>query len=233
MSYFKLKPKGVLNSRIGSSVGILEKSGILKTIEHLTSALSKEDCSAHNSNSSTVIMSSWPLLYMCLLLQLLDVIIPVGSKCFQTLRRDALCQPPWLAFHENCYLLVTERKSYQTAEQHCQSYSKQGRPAHLASILSEKENNVSFQYAASVIGINRNVWIGYNDLAEEGNYTWLDGSPPGYENWWPGFPVGDAHGNQDCIHLYGGEAWKELLCTSLKFSLCKMQGAALVDACHK
>ncbi|XP_038062226.1 alpha-N-acetylgalactosamine-specific lectin-like [Patiria miniata] len=127
------------------------------------------------------------------------------------------CEPAWQAFKDNCYLRVAEGKNYTNAEQHCQSYSKQWRPTYLASILSDDEN----QFIATLID-SSDTWIGYNDLAVEGVYTWLDGSPVSYTNWKPGFPVGDAYGNQDCIHMFEGPQWKEFYCDGkMNFVRCQ------------
>ena len=137
----------------------------------------------------------------------------VGGKCRSISR---FCPPPWQEFRGNCYLFVSEKLSYHDAEQHCQSYRQPGRPCHLASIHSDEENHFIDRLAP-----NKEVWMGYNDLAEEGTYGWLDGSPAGYDSWRPGFPVGDAYGNQDCILTLAG-LWKEYFCGNRLKSVCKM-----------
>ena len=156
-------------------------------------------------------MSLWSLL--CIICVLLNQTVLVDCRC----SGKTYCPPSWLAFKDNCYLLVRETKNYQDAEQHCQSLSERGRPAHLVSILDEEEN----QFVAHS---GNELWIGYNDLDVEGVYTWIDGSPVGYEGWAPGFPVGDAYGNQDCIVTYKSTMWKEYYCSHIMFSMCKMKG---------
>ncbi|XP_038048229.1 alpha-N-acetylgalactosamine-specific lectin-like [Patiria miniata] len=132
------------------------------------------------------------------------------------------CQPPWQMFGDNCYWYVAAPKSYDSAEQHCQTNSQPGRPAHLASVLSDEEA----QFIKDLTG-GGNAWIGFNDLAVEGVYTWLDGSPVDYTNWRAGFPVGDAHGDQDCIHTLEDAEWKEYFCSEDVNSICKMPRYAL------
>ena len=133
------------------------------------------------------------------------------------------CEPPWQAYENNCYLFVGVSRNYQDAEQYCQSHSEQWRPCHLASILSDDEGQFIYNITGGV-----NKWIGYNDLAVEGVYTWSDGSPTGYEKWRSGFPVGDAYGNQDCIHTFGGLEWKEYYCSDDMRAICKMPRHAFV-----
>ncbi|XP_038056048.1 alpha-N-acetylgalactosamine-specific lectin-like [Patiria miniata] len=132
------------------------------------------------------------------------------------------CQPPWQMFGYNCYWYVAVTKNYNSAEQHCQTNSQPGRLAHLASVLSDEEN----QFINNLTG-GASAWIGFNDKAAEGVYTWLDGSPVDYTNWKPGCPVGDRYGNQDCMQLFGGPQWKDYFCGNTLKSVCKMPRYAL------
>ena len=156
-------------------------------------------------------MSLWSLL--CIVCVLLNQTVLVDCRC----SGQIYCPRSWLVFKDNCYLLVREAKNYD-AEQHCQSLSERGRPAHLASILDEEENQFVAHYTQSA-----EPWIGYNDLDVEGVYTWLDGSPVGYESWKPGYPVGDAYGDQDCILMNNGPVWKEYWCYGGMYSVCKIK----------
>ncbi|XP_038062167.1 C-type mannose receptor 2-like [Patiria miniata] len=159
------------------------------------------------------------LLLICISLQLVKHV----DACSDQFMRKIQCDPPWLAFQDSCYLLVTETKNYNDAEKHCQSYSKQGRPSHLASILNQEENDFVGQYVLSVFPDYPKIdtWFGYNDLEVEGNYSWLDGSPVSYQNWRPGFPIGGAYGNQDCILMFLDKQWKEYYCSQAMRSVCK------------
>ena len=60
------------------------------------------------------------------------------------------------------------------------------------------------------------VWIGLNDLDEEGNYVWQDGSSSGYTNWQPGKPIDNP--DASCVALEG--------CHSGETSTCKTGGWA-------
>jgi len=52
------------------------------------------------------------------------------------------------------------------------------------------------------------VWIGYNDTAREGEFVWLDGTPPGYENWADRQPD-DAGHRQDCTYMTQDGRWDD------------------------
>ena len=62
---------------------------------------------------------------------------------------------------------------------------------HLATIRSQAEND----WLMGNHELNdRSRWIGYTDVAFEGQFEWINGEPPGFENWYPGEPddVGGA-----------------------------------------
>ena len=162
-------------------------------------------------------MSLWSLL--CIICVLLNQTVLVDCRC----SGKTYCPPSWLAFKDNCYLLVRVEYNYHAAEQHCQSLSEKGRPAHLVSIQDEEENQFVAQYTKSVLGQERALWIGYNDIDVEGVFIWIDGSPVGYKSWATGFPAGSAYGNQDCTATYN-TMWTDAWCTNPTFSMCKMQG---------
>ena len=62
----------------------------------------------------------------------------------------------------------------------------------LAKIDSQAENDFLLNHWGSATYGDHievgNLWIGLNDQAEEGKFTWTDGSTPGFTNWAPGEP---------------------------------------------
>ncbi len=77
----------------------------------------------------------------------------------------------------------------------------QNNGGYLASINDAAEN----EYIRNFI-MTSSAWIGYNDLASEGNFEWVNGDPSGYENWQYGQPnnlYGSEHYTR--IKKYGGE----------------------------
>ncbi len=52
-------------------------------------------------------------------------------------------------------------------------------------------------------------WIGYNDIASEGNFVWTDGSPVSYINWADGEP-NDAGGEDATVINWSGISWNDL-----------------------
>eukprot|EP01046_Picozoa_sp_COSAG06_P029243 COSAG06_NODE_2697_length_6436_cov_8.420546_3_plen_654_part_00 len=81
------------------------------------------------------------------------------GSCFKLFGDDALGTPlGWAEAEEECRLLGS----------------------HLASVTSAEQQAAVGRLAG---GTNR-VWIGLNDMAEEGSFVWSDGEPLEYSNWY-------------------------------------------------
>ncbi|XP_068855760.1 phosphatidylinositol phosphatase PTPRQ isoform X3 [Aphelocoma coerulescens] len=83
------------------------------------------------------------------------------------------CSQGWVAFQSSCYRIGKESKPWKVAQRICEA-SSQG--AHLLDIGSEEERGFVLSYLQK---INRIImlWTGLNDLKEEGQLLWTDGSP--------------------------------------------------------
>lgn len=98
------------------------------------------------------------------------------------------CEPGW-AFHQcSCYRVIPHvGKSQPTARKACVSrYNATG----LATIHTEKENtfvwNLVKASGITPVSIRSVVYIGLDDVDEEGMWIWHDWSPMDYTNWEPG-----------------------------------------------
>jgi len=69
---------------------------------------------------------------------------------------------------------------------------------HLPTVRSSAENDWLRDNFAAVT--NAGVWIGLNDLATEGSYTWTSGEPITFTSWDSGEP-NNANGNEDVVHI--------------------------------
>ena len=70
----------------------------------------------------------------------------------------------------------------------------------LVTINDAAENAFVYSTFGTFGGTSRNLWIGLNDVAVEGVYTWVSGQPLSYTNWFPGEP--NNFGNEDYVHIY-------------------------------
>ncbi len=90
---------------------------------------------------------------------------------------------------------MTDPMSWTQAEQQAVEWG-----GHLATINSQEENDYVYQL---LTGIGK-VWIGLNDVAEEGEFVWVSGDTSVYRNWDTGEP--NNIGNEDYIEMYGSAA---------------------------
>src|SRR6185295_10705271 len=63
-----------------------------------------------------------------------------------------------------------------------------GLGGHLATINDAAENQWIFDTFSGYEGGKRAMWIGLNDSASEGTWTWVSSAPVTYLNWSPGEP---------------------------------------------
>ncbi|XP_069490132.1 lectin-like isoform X2 [Ambystoma mexicanum] len=106
------------------------------------------------------------------------------------------CAPGWNCRFNNNYKYIKNAMSWIDAEFYCQNLY-QG--AHLASILSEDENDflkeITFQHTHSYPII----WIGASDCYKDRFFVWTDGSKLNYKNWFPGEP-NNNNGREACVN---------------------------------
>ncbi len=79
----------------------------------------------------------------------------------------------------------------------------QANGGHLAIINSQAEN----AFLASQI-IAPAAYIGLSDIASEGNFTWVDGTPISYAPWYPGQP-NNYNNAQDVVELLNTGQWND------------------------
>ena len=95
------------------------------------------------------------------------------------------------------YGIVQQTLTWQDAEALAVSYG-----GHLASVSSLAENNFIYSHDG------RDVWIGLNDAASEGNFVWSSGEPVTYTNWRSGEPNGSTLENYVIIRWEEGQ-WND------------------------
>ena len=84
--------------------------------------------------------------------------------------------------------------SWTDAREYCRTHHDD-----LASIHSSAEN------AAVAALCPSGCWIGGSDSAQEGTWTWSDGTAWDYTNWYTNEP-NNAYGGQDFLHIYGWDS---------------------------
>ncbi|XP_078000821.1 C-type lectin mosGCTL-1-like [Glandiceps talaboti] len=128
----------------------------------------------------------------------------------------ALCSP---AFGQNIapicsgytYHLYTDPLTWADANEACKNQEGE-----LVQIRDRQLHNAVAEYLRQEMGGTRikSVWLGLNDIAEEGKYVWTDGTElieGDYDNWAPGEPNDNNKKNtngQDCGQLWRLKDWQ-------------------------
>ena len=95
------------------------------------------------------------------------------------------------------YQLTPGLQSWQTSRQYCQNW---GGDLAVHGVKTKKDRKKLLES----LSINFFVWIGANDIATEGNFTWVNGERASTSEliWLSGQPSGYNH---DCIYMYGSD----------------------------
>lgn len=136
---------------------------------------------------------------------------------------NAPCPLGWIQHDFSCYQIVPSvdygitAVSWQTAQQNC---AKQD--GFLVVVSSERKHSYLQSQLLQATG---QLWIGLNDISEEGSYVWTDGSPLVYHLWAPGQPHDVAH-SENCVEMdpNGGNdagAWRDAYCNQHKGYICE------------
>lgn len=165
----------------------------------------------------------------------LEPTIPDASDRPDAIRVDASpdCQIPPLgtdlydATTGNCYVFFESfGQQYTDARQGCESLG-----GHIAVISSRREFDLLLPRLLA-----GTYWIGFDDLAEEGTFTWAAAEGSTFTNWRDGEPNdgGTTATPEDCAVMYGnytGEfasyvgGWNDVDCTRGMYTICEQPPA--------
>lgn len=151
---------------------------------------------------------------------------------------EGICPENWTHWQGGCYRFYnTPELSWHDANEHCREIKLSSpvcpnKPAHLVTIGSVEENQFVLELWRSLrspsSGSPLRVWIGLNDIEEEGNYVWIDGSPLDYENWTPGLPD-QWSPEQDCGEMWNTfnnldvGYWNDYICSKHHAFMCEFR----------
>ena len=126
------------------------------------------------------------------------------------------CKEGWEKKGEHCYLWSTDKKTWTAAEDFC--LKERG---HLASATSEA-TSVFLWEEMKKKGM-RNLWIGGNDIEEEGTWQWKWPTacyPFEFTFWKSGEP--NNKGDEDCMELWVGNKgrWNDKKCSAKGNFVC-------------
>jgi hypothetical protein len=103
----------------------------------------------------------------------------------------------------NSYLL-TSSITWPQAEAQAVSWG-----GHLATVRNATENQWLREVFSPMLA-ERRAFIGFNDIAEEGNWVWSSGEPVTYVNWYPGEPNNNGDEDWGEILFYANGVWNDV-----------------------
>jgi len=130
----------------------------------------------------------------------------LGSGCSEDDCVEA-CEEDWEKNGDHCYLWSNSTTTWTAAEDFCRQAG-----GHLASVPSSSTNDFVWE-GTRRRGLN-NIFLGGNDIAEEGVWTWIDCTPWNNTLWYSGTGEPNNLGGEDCLHLghYGQQRWNDISC---------------------
>lgn len=129
---------------------------------------------------------------------------------------NGTCPQSFTSIYGECYFITPTSSNMLDAAAECAS-----RSAYLATMRSETENIAVMEFAQSEGLTSGGIWIGLNDISEEGVYRWLDGSNSTFRAWGSGAP--NNYGSyQNCVLMDASNGdWNDYECYSNAQGICK------------
>ena len=125
-----------------------------------------------------------------------------------------------VTFAGNHYKLMKKKLKQAEAQRKCKEWDRR---ANLASIHSQAEHDQMIELLKMYDA--KRAWIGGNDVGQEREWRWVDGSTFRWTKWYPGEP-NNSGGNEHCMELVGDawvkNVWNDQSCDEQFMSICKI-----------
>eukprot|EP01084_Bolivina_argentea_P279965 478697_1 len=109
------------------------------------------------------------------------------------------------------YVWVSDPMTWENAEQFCVTTFQ----THLASIHDGTQNGAVANLCSSGVG-NSHCFIGLNDRANEGQWSWTDDTNLDYgPNWYGSNPGDTGNPDEDCVGVLPSSGWGDGFCTAV------------------
>ncbi|XP_055996994.1 perlucin-like protein [Ostrea edulis] len=129
---------------------------------------------------------------------------------------DRECPKDWKTFSGNCYMLLSDKRTWDSAKSKCKTLK-----ANLIDITSESENRWLYK---TFTDWKHFLWMGATDRPKEGEWRWSSsGKLLTYNAWAKGAP-NDPSGKEDCGYIFksGGKfTWSDTPCNGHAQTICK------------
>ncbi|XP_041036051.1 C-type lectin domain family 17, member A-like isoform X1 [Carcharodon carcharias] len=128
---------------------------------------------------------------------------------------ESLCPSGWEDHNHHCYRFSTDTVNWDSAKQQCESLN-----SHLIIINTEQEQKSIENYPGDY-------WIGLTDRGSEGNWTWVDGTPVSFTQWYGGEP-NNWNDHENCAFIRRTD-WNDVSCTDQFRFICEKRALPCVE----
>ncbi|CAH1265253.1 COLEC11 [Branchiostoma lanceolatum] len=133
---------------------------------------------------------------------------------------SGICQLDWHGHESRCFRVVDVAVAHEDARDHCANHDSS------VAVPKDQATNDFLVRLRNSADSGLSVWIGLNDIEEEGTFVWEDGEDLGsFSDWSPGEPNnGPASGPADCVRIKGGTGtnlWGDYPCTTQYGVICE------------
>ncbi|KAH9504530.1 hypothetical protein Btru_063085 [Bulinus truncatus] len=118
-----------------------------------------------------------------------------GNKVLDPCSTNSL---PAISVSGRCFVLIKEPKSWQDALNYCQSNFYNGT---LAEPSSDGDTEATVMFLEPLNG-TASVWIGANDIAEEGHFVWASDNRTMNSTLWTYKQPDNANSSEDCVEIW-------------------------------
>jgi hypothetical protein len=127
------------------------------------------------------------------------------------------CPCPTRRHDGSLYMLCVAQRAWEAAREVCV------RAGQDLIVVDGLDESVYVREEARLIG-GLSWWLGLSDLAQEGDWRWVDGSAGAFTRWSDGEP--NDFGGEDCAELQTGSGrWNDIGCASRRPFICELRVA--------
>lgn len=121
------------------------------------------------------------------------------------------CEELWRGDHR--YLVCTTARTYADSIARCREHGAEG-------WIPDGPEEEAWVLPRALAIRQHDYWIGFDDVADEGEFVWADGVVRDYTNWNDGEP--NNAGNEDCAHIWARNGqWNDLPCGNRRGIICE------------
>ncbi|KAM3613759.1 uncharacterized protein V6R79_004749 [Siganus canaliculatus] len=154
----------------------------------------------------------------------------VAASCSPQVKINCTeCPDKWLNVGDQCFLLHTDRHTWQRSKQMCAEAG-----GHLAILTTKDQLDAVGEEGRRIGGTFSNYWIGLSDIETEGEWKWVDNSKLKAPTFWDALSsqpdnnpaVGEA--GEDCAMVSTfSQTWNDVPCFIKYPRICQMNGTPL------